>query len=132
MLGAHLVIIQLGVNEMNTGVGAATYQANLASLVHAFKAAGSDVLVCLPPPAIGGYAMDADHRAAVPAACTAAGIGAPVDLYSGIGFDIGTDLADLVHPNASGNYKIVNAAAGVGARILGSISSRVFASATRR
>jgi hypothetical protein len=118
ILGAHLVIIQLGVNEMNTGVDAATYQANLTALVTAFKAAGSDVLVCLPPPAMGGYAMDADHRAAVPAACTAAGIGAPVDLYSGIGLDVTADLVDAVHPNAAGNYKIVNGAGGIGPRIL--------------
>lgn len=118
VLGAHLVIVQLGVNEMNTGVSAATYQANLTSLINACKAAGSDVLVCLPPPATGGYAMDSDHRAAVSAACAAAGIGVPVDLYSGVGFDLGADLADPVHPNASGNFKIVNGAAGVGARVL--------------
>lgn len=119
ILGAHLAIIQLGVNEMNTGIEAATYQANLTALIGRFAAAGSDVLVCLPPPAFGGYAMDMAHRAAVPAACLAAGIGAPVDLYAGIGFDTGSDLADPVHPNAGGNYKIVNAAGGVGARILG-------------
>jgi hypothetical protein len=116
MLGCHLAIIQLGVNEMNTGVSAATYQANLTALITRFKDAGSDVLVCLPPPALGGYAMSADHRAAVPAACSATGIGAPVDLYSGIGFDAGLDNVDLVHPNAGGNYKIVNAA--VGPRLL--------------
>lgn len=121
ILGAHLVIIQLGVNEMNTGVDAATYQANLTALVNAFKGAGSDVLVCLPPPATGGYAMDADHRAAVAAACTAAAIGAPVDLYGGIGFAIGADLADAVHPNAAGNHKIVNGTGGVGPRILGAV-----------
>lgn len=119
LLGAHLVIVQLGVNEMNTGVDAAAYHANLTALIGQFIAAGSDVLVCLPPPALGGYAMDVAHRAAVPAACSAAGVGAPVDLHAGIGFDVATDLADLVHPNAAGNHKIVTAAAGVGARILG-------------
>jgi lysophospholipase L1-like esterase len=119
LLGAHLVIVQLGVNEMNTGVDAAAYQANLTALIGQFIAAGSDVLVCLPPPALGGYAMDVAHRAAVPAACSATGVGAPVDLHAGIGFDVATDLADLVHPNAAGNHKIVTAAAGVGARILG-------------
>lgn len=116
ILGAHLVILQLGVNEMNTGVGAATYQADLTALIQAFRSAGSDVLACLPPPATGGYAMDAAHRAAVAAACAAAGIGAPVDLFGAIGFDIGADLADAVHPNASGNDRI---AGGVGARLLG-------------
>jgi lysophospholipase L1-like esterase len=117
LLGCHLAIIQLGVNEQNTGVSAATYQANLTALIERLKGAGSDVLVCLPPPALSGYAMSADHRAAVPAACAAAGIGEPVDLYDSIGFDTGADLADTVHPNASGNYKIVNG--GVGPRLLG-------------
>jgi hypothetical protein len=117
LLGCHLAIIQLGVNEQNTGVGAATYQANLTALIERFRDAGSDVLVCLPPPALGSYAMSEAHRAAVPAACAAAGIGAPVDLYGGVGFDTGTDLADMVHPNAGGNYKIVNN--GVGPRVLG-------------
>jgi hypothetical protein len=52
LLGAHLVIVQLGVNEMNTGVDAAAYQANLTALVGQLVAAGSDVLVCLSPPAL--------------------------------------------------------------------------------
>lgn len=122
ILGAHLVIVQLGVNEMNTGVSAVTYQANLTTLIGNILAAESDCLVCLPPPATGGYAMDTAHRNAVGAACAAAGIGAPVDLYGSIGFDTGTDLADLVHPIAAGNYKIVNGVSGlggVGERILG-------------
>jgi lysophospholipase L1-like esterase len=109
------VIVQLGVNEMNTGVDAAAYQANLTALNGQFAAAGSDVLVCLSPPALVGYAMDMAHRAAVPAACALAGVSAPVDLHAGIGFDVATYLADFVHPNADGTHKIVNTAARVDA-----------------
>lgn len=118
ILGSHLVIVQLGANDMNTGVSAAAYQANLEALIALIQSAGADVLVCVPTPSTGGHNLSLAHRDAVTAACTASGIGAPVDLYAGIGFDTGTHLADTVHPNAQGNNRIVFDAAGVGQRLL--------------
>lgn len=66
--------------------------------------------------------MGSDRRTAIVEACSECAIGAPVDLYGSIGFDTAADLADVVHPKASGNYKVVNGIGGlggIGARLLG-------------
>lgn len=123
-LGAHLCIVNLGLNDHANGVSAATMKANLKTIVNLVKAAGADVLVCIPSPGLPGsnYDLGSSYRTAIGEACSETGIGVPVDLYGGIGFDTAVDLSDIVHPNAAGNRKIVygvGGLGGIGARILG-------------
>lgn len=65
-LAFDAVVINLGLNDKNTGVAASTYQTNLQSIVSAFKAAGSDIILVHPHSGLGGtpYDFDASYDAA--------------------------------------------------------------------
>ena len=59
-----LVIIQLGSNDLNTGVDVATYTANILSIIAAAKAVGADVVLEVATFGnSGGYGTDAQREA---------------------------------------------------------------------
>lgn len=121
-LGSHLFIINLGLNEAFNGVAVATAKANLKTLINSLLGTGANVLVCIPTKGTGSFDLSSDRRTAIVEACSECGIGVPVDLYNLANWNTGTDLSDVVHPNAGGNYKMVNGVSGlggIGARLLG-------------
>jgi len=62
-LACDLVIIQLGSNDLNTGVSVETYTANMQDIVTKAKVAGADVVLEVPTFGnAGGYGTDAQRE----------------------------------------------------------------------
>ena len=76
-LQPDLVVIQLGANDLNTGVSVDTYTANILDIVTKAKATGADVVVAISSFGnTGGYGTDAQrlaYRQAVIGLCAAQG-----------------------------------------------------------
>lgn len=49
-IGCNLTAIKLGINDVDSGVSAATYKANIQTIITAAKTAGSDVILVSPIP----------------------------------------------------------------------------------
>ena len=59
-----LVVIQLGTNDLNTGVSVATYTANMQDIITKAQAAGADVVLEVATNAnAGGYGSDSEREA---------------------------------------------------------------------
>ncbi|MFG1302197.1 SGNH/GDSL hydrolase family protein [Xanthobacter sp. V3C-3] len=112
-----LVVIQIGTNDLNTSVTAATYKANVEQLIVAAQAAGADVLLMYPTvgsPGYGSAALRAAYRQAL------------IDLGSAYGCEVidaeqefngysSNLFYDSVHENYAGNQYL---AAAVASRVL--------------
>lgn len=98
-----LVIVNLGLNDIATGVPAATYAVHLQSMIGNARASG-DVLLVFPHPAGGPFANAAAHRDAAAALAANAGV-AFLSLFDHFGGTftpaLQARMADgLVHGNA--------------------------------
>ena len=65
VLGAALLVINLGINDWETGIPPATTAANIQALITAQKNAGGDVIICMPTPT-GGTASPATQATYLP------------------------------------------------------------------
>jgi lysophospholipase L1-like esterase len=65
ILGAALLVINLGINDWETGIPPATTAANIQALITAQKNAGGDVIICMPTPT-GGTASPATQATYLP------------------------------------------------------------------
>ena len=101
-----LVIIELGINDINSSVGSSTYQTNLASLVSQAQATGADVLMIAPISSGGTIASQPPYMAAALDVANAAGVpyfdvNAKWGGFSGANAS-GFMNSDQIHPTAAG------------------------------
>ena len=112
-----LAIFAVGTNDLNTGVPAATYKANMAALIATQQAAGGDALLVNPTYGSPGYGtpeLREAYRQALVDLGTTYGCDV-IDMEEAFGGYSAALFYDTVHENAPGNQYI---AAAVAARIL--------------
>lgn len=97
--------LELGLNDQNTGVSAATYQANLQAIANNLKAGGGDLIIGRPHrPYLdnASWLLSAAHAQAV--ADVAAASGAPMVDYRAMNL-LQTDYFDVPHLTSAGYAK---------------------------
>jgi lysophospholipase L1-like esterase len=104
--------VELGANEANAGVAAATFQTNLNTLVGTLKALGNDVLLakCHPAfPTSNSYNIPAGYLTAIDAVTTGQSIHAGVN-FNTLPFVTPNDYYDNIHATKSGYAREASAA----------------------
>ena len=107
LLGQSLTIIQLGINDMNSGVSVASYTSNMQALITACLAAGDVVLMTAEPEstANASAAIQVQFQQAVISLASTNSIGV-IDMYGRwVSYTVSNAAGlyyDSTHPNATG------------------------------
>lgn len=98
-----LTIISLGLNDMNSGVSADTYKANLQMLITAAQVSGDVVLTTFPPSQQAAlFSQEPGFVAAMKAVAATNNLGV-IDVFANFGSAYNQPLmSDPVHPNNAG------------------------------
>lgn len=101
-----LYTINLGLNDANASVAAATYQANMLALAVQALTSGADVQLTLPTAAVpGSYTVPASYSTALDDISIALGLRPKIDLFNGVTL-VTTDRFDAVHHAEPGYLKV--------------------------
>lgn len=106
-IGAHVVVLNIGINDIVAGTPAATYEANLTTVVTSAQTGGADVILCAPMPfSDANYAsLMPQYIAALKAVATAKGcfFVDAINRYTSYANSNALGLqGSALHPNAAG------------------------------